>query len=89
MTGTELTLEPGEKRAFVRLLEAPSYEAWLVAWAPTGFLELHDHGGSAEAVHVVGGELVETWTDLDRRAPLRSHILRAGDDLAVPADVAP
>jgi predicted metal-dependent enzyme (double-stranded beta helix superfamily) len=85
VTGDELTLEPGQLRAYVRLLASPSYEAWLIAWAEAGSLELHDHGGSIGAVHVVGGELAETWTDLGSKGPLRSQALRAGDELAVPA----
>ncbi|MEN3316334.1 MAG: hypothetical protein V7605_2568 [Acidimicrobiaceae bacterium] len=83
--GDELTLEPGEPRAFVRLLEAPTYEAWLIAWGPMAALDLHDHGGSVGAIHVVRGELVETYTDRHRRHPLRSRQVRGGDDVVVPA----
>jgi len=85
LTGDEITLEPWEPRAFLRLLEAPTYEAWLIAWGPIGALGLHDHGGSVGAIHVVRGELIETYTDLHRREPLRSRSLRAGDDVHVPA----
>ncbi len=35
-------------------------EAWAIAWPPGGAIELHDHGGSAGAVVVTAGELVET-----------------------------
>ena len=35
-------------------------EAWVIAWPPGGAIELHDHGGSAGAVVVAAGELVET-----------------------------
>jgi hypothetical protein len=35
-------------------------EAWVIAWPPGGSVELHDHGGSAGAVVVATGELVET-----------------------------
>jgi hypothetical protein len=86
VSGEELTLAPGEPRRFVRLLATPSYEAWLIAWAPAGTLELHDHGGSVGALHVVGGALTETYTDLTGRGPLRAQTLRAGDDLAVTAE---
>jgi Cysteine dioxygenase type I len=34
-------------------------EVWLRSWAATPFEALHDHGGSAGAVTVVRGELVE------------------------------
>ncbi len=84
LTGDEITLEGSEPRAFVRLLEAPTYEAWLIAWGPIGALDLHDHGGSAGAIHVVQGELMETYTDRHRRDPLRSRSLQAGDDVHVP-----
>jgi hypothetical protein len=88
-TGDEVPIEPGQLRGFVRLLESQahesqSYEAWLIAWAPSGALELHDHGGSAGAVHVVGGELVELYTDLADRHPLRSRTVGAGESLALP-----
>ena len=85
LTGEELTLEPGEPRGFIRLLGTPSYEAWLIAWATGGSLELHDHGGSAGAVHVVEGALTEVYADLDQKQPLRSRSVRAGDHLAIPA----
>ncbi len=81
----ELALESWEPRAFVRLLEAPSYEAWLIAWGPMGALDLHDHGGSVGAIHVVRGELIETYTDRDERHPLRSRALRGGQEVLVPA----
>lgn len=85
VTGDEVRVAPGELRGFVRLLESPSYEAWLIAWAPSGALELHDHGGSAGALHVVRGELVELFTDAIDRRPLRSRPVRAGQDLPLPA----
>ena len=84
VTGDEVRIEPGQLRGFMRLLESESYEAWLLAWAPSGALELHDHGGSAGAVHVVGGEIVELYTDLAHRHPLRTHTVGAGQDLALP-----
>ncbi len=36
VTGDEVRIEPGQLRGFVRLLETQSYEAWLIAWAPSG-----------------------------------------------------
>jgi mannose-6-phosphate isomerase-like protein (cupin superfamily) len=36
------------------------FEAWVVAWPVGGSIELHDHGGSAGAVVIVSGTLVET-----------------------------
>jgi hypothetical protein len=78
-------LESGSPRAFRRLLETPSYEAWLIAWEPATSLELHDHGGSVGVVWVVAGRLVETYTDLTTRWELCSQELDPGDVLAVPA----
>lgn len=62
--GDEVTIGPGEERGYVRLLETPTHEAWLIAWARTSGLDLHDHGGSAGAIHVVRGRLREDYTDL-------------------------
>jgi predicted metal-dependent enzyme (double-stranded beta helix superfamily) len=85
VSDNELTLEAWEPRAFVRLLESPTYEAWLIAWAPFGALELHDHGGSAGAIHVVRGVLVETYTDRDERYPPQTRRVDTGEDVLVPA----
>jgi hypothetical protein len=83
VSDNELTLEAWEPRAFVRLLESPTYEAWLIAWAPFGALELHDHGGSAGAIHVVRGVLVETYTDRDERYPPQTRRVDTGEDVLV------
>lgn len=37
-----------------------TFEAWVIGWPPGGTIALHDHGDSAGAVVVAGGELVET-----------------------------
>ena len=60
-----------ERRGFVRLYRTPEVEAWILTWTAQQAIELHDHGGSAGAVVVVEGELVESFTDLVTRAPLR------------------
>ncbi|HEX2701234.1 MAG TPA: cysteine dioxygenase family protein [Acidimicrobiales bacterium] len=83
--GDEVTIERGEDRGFVRLLETPTHEAWLIAWARTSGLDLHDHGGSAGAIHVVRGRLHEEYTDLDRPHHLRSRRLGPGRSVPVPA----
>src|SRR4030088_2879847 len=51
-------------RRFARLLHTPAYEAWLIEWEAAADLELHDHGGSQGAFHVVDGALVEAHSDL-------------------------
>ncbi|MEA2717180.1 MAG: hypothetical protein QOI99_1497 [Actinomycetota bacterium] len=73
----------GAPRRYCRLLCTDAYEAWLIAWAPGGALDLHDHGGSTGAVVVVEGELVERYTDCLRRRPLRSTRVAAGRSLAI------
>ena len=42
------------------MVASETVEAWVIAWPPGGSVELHDHGGSAGAVVVATGELVET-----------------------------
>ena len=48
------------RRRFELLASSDSFEAWVIGWPPGGTIELHDHGFSAGAVAVAGGELVET-----------------------------
>lgn len=78
-----IAVDPGADRGFRRLLLTDVYEAWLIAWAPGGSLDLHDHGGSAGAVVVVEGELLERYTDWRRPLPLRTNRVRAHETLAV------
>ncbi len=47
-------------RRFELLAATDTFEAWVIGWPPGGTIELHDHGDSAGAVAVAGGELVET-----------------------------
>lgn len=46
------------------------FEAWVIGWPVGGAIELHDHGGSSGAVHVVRGALEETSTNRVSRTPL-------------------
>lgn len=48
------------QRCWQLLAAGPGLEAWAIAWPVGGAIELHDHGGSAGALLVVTGELVET-----------------------------
>jgi hypothetical protein len=68
----------GGLRRLARLLHTPAYEAWLIEWEAAADLELHDHGGSRGAFHVVDGALVEAHSDLAAPAPLQT--LRIGTD---------
>jgi hypothetical protein len=75
----EAEREDGDLRRFARLLHTPAYEAWLIAWEAAADLELHDHGGSQGAFHVVEGALVEAHSDLADRAPLQTLVLGPGE----------
>ena len=85
VTGAELPLAPGQGRAYARLLATPQYEAWLIAWAPAGGLDLHDHGGSEGAVHVARGRLTEAYADPASAGALQTRVLTAGAGIEVPA----
>jgi hypothetical protein len=50
-----------DERTWSSLGEGPEWNAWLELWPGGGGIELHDHGGSAAAVAVVAGRLVEAW----------------------------
>ena len=47
------------ERWYHRLAEYDDHEVWLLTWLPGQGTDLHDHGGSAGALHVVTGDLVE------------------------------
>lgn len=79
VTRGEAVLEGNGTRRYARLLNTPAYDAWLIEWDPDADLDLHDHGGSSGAFHVVDGVLVEVYTDLARPEPLRTLVLGAGD----------
>ena len=66
------------RRGFVRLLDTPEVEAWLLTWTHTQSIELHDHGGSAGAAMVVAGELTESFTNRVSNAPLRQNVWERG-----------
>lgn len=46
-------------RWYHRLAQHREYEVWLLTWLPGQGTDLHDHGGSAGAFHVVAGKLTE------------------------------
>jgi Cysteine dioxygenase type I len=52
--------EPGEgARAYRRVLVGERYDVWIIRWGPRSSAPLHDHAGSAGALHVVDGVLTE------------------------------
>lgn len=85
-SAADIPLEQQEpKRQYRRVLVTSAYDAWVIRWAPSASLELHDHGGSRGVVHLVEGELVEERTDLAIPAPLETRTMRPGDVI----DIAP
>jgi mannose-6-phosphate isomerase-like protein (cupin superfamily) len=48
------------ERWYAQLRSTPLYDVWLLSWEPGQATELHDHGGSSGAFHVLTGELRET-----------------------------
>jgi predicted metal-dependent enzyme (double-stranded beta helix superfamily) len=85
VTADQVPLHPGVTRNYAQLLATAEYEVWLIAWGATGALDLHDHGGSVGIVRVVQGALVESYSDLVERHPLRSSIISAGQSVELSA----
>jgi hypothetical protein len=65
-------------RRYMRLLRNETVEAWIIAWASSSYVGLHDHGDSRGAYQVVTGRLREVSTDLVGRDPLTTLRLRPG-----------
>ena len=55
---------PIDERWFTRLHGDDELDVWLISWVPDKSTELHDHGGSKGAFHVVDGTLLEAHSDL-------------------------
>jgi hypothetical protein len=84
-------------RWYARLASEADHEAWLLTWLPGQATDLHDHGGSAGAFHVVSGALTEQTPRrglrmTSRRYPAGStrpfgarHIHRVANEGVVPA----
>jgi hypothetical protein len=66
-------------RRYVRLFRTAAVEAWIIAWGPSAYLGLHDHGDSLGAFQLISGQLREVSTDLVDREPLRTIGLRPGN----------
>jgi hypothetical protein len=69
-----------DERWFLRLASFDDYDTWLIGWDSHQGVDLHDHGGSAGALYVVDGELLELSTrrDRDDGRPLQEQLLTAG-----------
>jgi mannose-6-phosphate isomerase-like protein (cupin superfamily) len=72
------------ERSWRLVAQAPDFDAWLIAWPSGGTVELHDHGGSRGALHVLSGSLVETipWRDEETNVTLARREVHAGITLA-------
>ncbi|WP_030440643.1 cysteine dioxygenase [Actinoplanes subtropicus] len=58
-------------RWYQRLHVADDHEVWLLTWLPGQGTDLHDHGGSAGAFHVLAGTLTEDAVTTPAGAPPR------------------
>lgn len=79
LTLEDLALKTNGHRRYVRLFRSRTAEAWLIEWASSTYLGLHDHGGSRAAYEVISGTLTEATTVLSSRAPLTTRRLEQGD----------
>jgi hypothetical protein len=75
------------QRRWRRIADTPEYDAWLIAWGASSGIDLHDHGDSTGAIHVLHGALVERSRDRANGddVPLDARKLRAGATFVVPA----
>jgi Cysteine dioxygenase type I len=81
-----LPVAPGQRR-WRCVAATPEYDAWLIAWGSSSGIELHDHGDSTGAIHVVRGALVERFRDRvdSDDHPLDARKLSAHGTVFVPA----
>ena len=72
------------ERAWRLVAQTPDFDAWLIAWPGGGTIDLHDHGGSRGALHIISGSLVETipWREPDGRLTFAQRELQDGVTLA-------
>jgi len=76
-------LAPGCERRWAPIAVTDAYSAWVIAWPAGTGLGLHDHDGSAAAVHVVAGSLRERFVLGDG---LAVRWLDAGATTLLPSD---
>jgi hypothetical protein len=65
-------------RSWKLIAASDTFEAWVIVWPSGGTIALHDHGESAGAVTVVGGELVETTVVEPRDGSVTTAARRMG-----------
>ena len=86
-TDRSLVVAPWQRR-WRRIAETPEYDAWLIVRGASSGIDLHDHGDSTGAIHVLhDGALVERSRDRAERedVPLDAWKLRARGTFLVPA----
>ena len=67
------------ERCWRTIAATDRFEAWVVAWPVGGSIELHDHGGSAGAVVIASGTLVESSVrDVDGELDITSRSIGTG-----------
>jgi quercetin dioxygenase-like cupin family protein len=76
-------LDAGNLRRWAPIASTDAYSAWVIAWPAGTGLALHDHDGSAAAVHVVSGRLRERYVVAD---DLAVRWLDTGSTTLLPAD---
>ena len=71
-------------RSWRLIAQNRDFDAWLIGWPGGTAAELHDHGGSRGAVHVISGSLVETipWRDDAGEVALARREVPSGVTLA-------
>ena len=72
------TLAHGE-RAYSCVQRTEQFDLWVIHWGAGSGTAVHDHGDSAGALFVVGGELVEHRPPRLRAGRARRSVLRASD----------
>jgi predicted metal-dependent enzyme (double-stranded beta helix superfamily) len=72
-------------RSYVKLLDLPEADAWLICWAPGAVLDLHDHGASSASFGVVEGRLTEIHRHRDG-GPLHLRALDEGESVSFGPD---
>ncbi|MDQ1509506.1 MAG: hypothetical protein QOG50_1350 [Actinomycetota bacterium] len=68
------------ERSSARVFCSETHDIWLIRWGAGARTELHDHGESAGALYVVGGELVEHRPNPAGRGRSLRRVLRQLDD---------
>jgi len=66
-------------RWYRRIAVTDAYEVWLLTWLPGQGTDLHDHGGSSGAFHVVSGSIIEDTVSVPPGGPARITARELGE----------